>query len=446
MPLSDRHLLIIAIQWLTLVITGAVCADETIEMEDDFGEYMTFEEIEKRLNKLENRPLSSGYDRGFFIRSKDEQRDSSYELKINGWGQLRGTAWNLDNTTDDELNGELERARLIFHGHLISPDFNYFIQFDGDSDAGNVVDLLDFFIDWDVGHEFCCYREDELRIRVGQWKVPFNRARSLSGKSLAFADRSVASVFFDANRSVGLGVISESPEHGFDWSIALANGIRTGSFRPNRSAELDDYPAFLARVTSDLYGEWGRDEVSDLSFHECLAVRTGAGFAFSRVDSLGSREFIRYPTVDSGASLPNVLPAGTYRYDLTMYSIDMSAKYRGWSLFAEWYARTVSGVEPIDVPLFDHGFWLHTGYFWIPKKLETFARMSRIVGDSSTAGAVDQSFDEVAVGTAWYFDGENRKLVFDATHANGVPLRDSALNVRPGDDGWMYRLQFQFAF
>jgi hypothetical protein len=49
-------------------------------------------------------------------------------------------------------------------------------------------------------------------------------------------------------------------------------------------------------------------------------------------------------------------------------------------------------------------------------------------------------------GIAWYIRGHHLKLVFDATHLNGAPLSVGALNIRLGDEGWLYRTQLQFMF
>ena len=127
----------------------------------------------------------------------------------------------------------------------------------------------------------------------------------------------------------------------------------------------------------------------------------------------------------------------------------MSAYFRvqGWSLSTEYYFRNLSDFSGAAVPdLFDHGFLLQGGCFIIPKKVELMARWSRIVGDSGSLGAGDQSADEIAGGIAWYLKGRNLKLLFDVTQVNGAPVRDSAVGLLPGDDGLLYRTQLQFLF
>ena len=96
--------------------------------------------------------------------------------------------------------------------------------------------------------------------------------------------------------------------------------------------------------------------------------------------------------------------------------------------------------------LFDHGFMLQGGYFLIPEKLEVASRWSRVVGNSGTLGRQDQSADEVAGCITWFIRRQNLKLAFDVTHLNGAPINSTATNIRPKDDGWLFRTQFQFMF
>jgi hypothetical protein len=46
----------------------------------------------------------------------------------------------------------------------------------------------------------------------------------------------------------------------------------------------------------------------------------------------------------------------------------------------------------------------------------------------------------------WYFRGENVRFTTDLTHVNGAPIRSTALDMFPGDAGWLLRSQIQFGF
>lgn len=96
--------------------------------------------------------------------------------------------------------------------------------------------------------------------------------------------------------------------------------------------------------------------------------------------------------------------------------------------------------------LFDHGFWFQLGKFVVPRKLQLLTRWSRVVGDSGTLGLAKQSSEEIAGGLVWYFREQHAKFTVDMTYLDGAPIRSSALDISPGDVGWLFRSQIQFAF
>lgn len=392
-----------------------------------------------------------GYDGGFFIKSISYDDDSTipFSLKLNARLQARHTYFNSEMNGQETNDLEFERLRLVLSGYAMRPHLNYFIQLDGDSDQSETVDFLDYFVNYDLGQDLLGLHQKSLAFRAGKWKMPFNRARRESGFAMQFTDRSMASAFFDINRSIGISVLGQSDlvEHGLNWHFALHNGLRTGGYRPNRQGELDTNFGFSGRVFFDLLSEWGKEEESDFQIHECPSVRVGAGFASSRIDREGVREFGNIRVVDSGETLSSLLPDTVDRYYVNLYSIDANFKYQGLSILSEYYFRTVNRFDGASIPgLFDHGFMVQSGLFVIPKQLELIGRWSRIVGDSSTLGLQKRSADEVAGGLVWYIRGQSLKVTFDATHLNGAPIRDLALNILPGDRGMLYRTQLQVVF
>lgn len=418
------------------------------------------EQLRRRLDAVESRASHAnasrhrfGYDQGFFASSPDGIRlgdqTAPYLLKLNSWLQLRHTVFDSKGTTADQNDIEFERLRIVLSGHVYTPDLTFFTQIDGDSDQGEFADWLDYFVRYDIGHDALGLNRNHLRIRAGKWKLPFNRTRAESGWKLQFADRSVASSFFDINRSLGASLqgqtmIRETP---LAWEAAVFNGFNTQGFLPVRAAQLDRNLATSARFTIDLLGEWGRDGEPDLAQHKNPAIRAGGGFAYSRVDAEGPREFASIRVVDSGAILATILPPNIDAFNVFLYATDLNLKWRGLSILSEMYFRQInqfSGGRVAD--LFDHGFLVQSGYFICPKKLELIGRWSRIVGDSGTLGDRPQSTDEVAGGVVWYIRGHLAKLTFDVTRVNGTPIRDPALNLLPGDDGILYRTQFQLRF
>jgi hypothetical protein len=236
------------------------------------------------------------------------------------------------------------------------------------------------------------------------------------------------------------------------WEAALFNGFQTQRFVPDGSGELDRNFAYAARVYSDVVGEWGQDGEPDLSWHELPAVRVGGAVAFSRLDRRDAfspmrSEFLTPRVVDQGATLASLLPAAVHAYDESLFAVDANFKYAGVAVLSECYFRSLSHFAGAPVAdLSDHGFLLQAGYFVWPEKLEWTFRWSRIVGNSGTLGGGDRSADEVAGGGTWYIRGHDVKIVFDVTHLNGASVNSASANIRPGDDGWLFRTQLQILF
>ena len=151
--------------------------------------------------------------------------------------------------------------------------------------------------------------------------------------------------------------------------------------------------------------------------------------------------------MDAGRRLSSLLPLSVDEYRVSLYSIDASCQWRGWSTTLEYYFRNITAFRGAEIPdLFDHGFWLQMGKFIVPNRIQLLARWSRIVGDSGTLGAAQQSAEERAGGFVWYFRDQHAKFTFDVTYLDGAPVNSAALDISPGDIGWLFRAQIQFAF
>ena len=415
---------------------------------------MQLDSLEARLESIAAEPqilpdeasAVIGYDGGFVIagqKSKLDTGDATYQMRIGSWGQFRHNYFDSDGPNDDQNDFDIERIRLVFSGYAFTTDFEYFFQLDGDSDFSENVDMLDYYVTYDLGHDLFNCDAKRFRIRFGKWKIGFNRAREESGARMQFSDRATASVLFDFDRSLGVGALGNLGP--LDWQFAVANGIDTGGFRPGRAGQLDTNLAIAGRINLLLTGDWGKDGHADFDWRTTPAVRVGGGYTYTNRELTGEREFDFPRVVDSGSQLDEILPPGLEDYNLYMYSADFNVKYRGFSWITEYYWRRLQDFLP-DMLVMDQGFWMEAGYFLKPQHLQVLARWSRIYGNSGTIGGRDQSSDEVAIGSVFYIHGHNLKLTTDLTKVNGVPVSDSALNFRPGDDGILLRTQLQWKF
>ena len=396
---------------------------------------------------------SVGYDNGFVIASRRQSNfntsNAPFLMRITGWGQLRHTIRESDDATPDLNQFQLKRARLVFSGNAYSPDFTYFVQLDGRSSSGDDMRLLDYFLTYDLGHHALGCERGQLGFKTGKYKIPFTMARYLSGREFEFTDRSMASMYFDANRSLAWGLFGESinTRIPWDWEVAIFNGLVTGGAETGSSGTLDDNFAYSARIFAYPTGDWGDGELADFRWHDTVATRIGAGVANTKINSDGLTEFNSVRVVDSGETLASLLMGSVDEYTVNLFSLDYSQKWRGWSLAYEYYFRHINDFQGAAVPsLFDHGFWFQLGKFVIAERIQLLARWSRVEGNSGTLGVENQSAEEIAVGFVWYFRRQNAKLTIDATYLDGAPIDSASLDISPGNIGWLVRSQIQIAF
>ena len=176
-----------------------------MEMMDTDSE---LEKLEKRIKELEdpdNQPaFTADYDKGFRITPRDKKK-TPFELKINGRLQFRWTGFQRDKDTFTNRLGtidvpsrndfEVERGRLEFKGFALDPRLKYYFNLDADTDDNHVVIFHDFWFDYDIS--------DNTTVRIGKAKVPGSYEWLEASTTTRFADRSLSTTYFRADRSVG---------------------------------------------------------------------------------------------------------------------------------------------------------------------------------------------------------------------------------------------------
>lgn len=391
------------------------------------------------------------YDDGFVLIGSESRAapTSNFNLKLNFWGHLRHSYSDSGSSRRDLNQLQLKRGRVIFSGNAFVPEFTYFVQLDGRSAAGDNQRLLDYYFRYDLGSGQLGLERQKLGLLIGRYKMPFTLARWLSGKELEFSDRSMSSIFFDVNRSMAMGMygtIDQFRKPVF-WEFALFNGLATGSASTGTNGTLDNNLAVSGRMFSNLLGEWEEGSLADFTSHQGLALRVGGGFAVSTIDRSGLTEFNRVRVVDSGQQLSSLIPNAVNQYSVNLFSVDTSAKFRGWSATFEYYFRNVGRFQGAAIDaLFDHGFWLQAGRFLVEDNLQALGRWSRVQGDSGSLGNQVRSAEEISGALVWYFNRQAAKLVTDLTYINGAPIESSVLDIRAGEIGWLWRTQYQFSF
>ena len=335
---------------------------------------------------------------------------------------------------------EVERGRLEFKGYAVNPRIKYYFNLDADTDDNHDVIFHDFWFDYDVS--------DHLTVRVGKAKVPGSYEWLESSTTTRFSDRSLSTTYFRADRSVGVWFLGKTPK---DWNyqVSVTNGFVSTDLEPE---DVDNNFNYTGIFYKDILGDVGKG-YSDLKSREELAVRVGSSFSYINTNPLddgsptAEQDFARVSDgvrlTDSGALAPGVVVNDFDHYLLSSF---INGKWRGFSFNAEYYARwlqnfgTLGGASPQINDLFDSGFYVDAGYFLVPGKFEVNGRVSQIDGLFGDTW-------EYAAGWNWFYDKSHKsKLTFDATVLEGSPTSSSSPNFELGQDGILYRLQYQIAF
>lgn len=396
------------------------------------------------------RELTAGYDRGFYIQAA-EPSEMPFRLKVNFQNQFRYTGFAAaeDSWTDsagnvlpisDRNDFDIVRGRVIFSGHAIDPDLNYYLNLDYGTLGSDQVTVLLGSVSYRVS--------DGLELFCGKGKVPGSREWLLSSMYSHSPDRSLATTFFRPSITTGVWARGE-PTETLLYHVMVGNGFNTASsgFR-----DLDTNFVYSGNLAWEPWGRFG-PLYSDLEYRDQAAVRFGGSLTSSRqsgtASSTDAPEHIAIRLSDGtdinrvGALAPDVLISD---YSLYLANYDVGWKYRGISLSGEYYWRwltDITGSGPIPVAnqgFFDHGFYAQAGKFVVPGRVELLARTSQIYGEIGDGA-------EYAIGfNCFPRQNENWRIGFDVTQVERSPAQQIRTGYEAGATGMMFRMQVQTMF
>ncbi len=402
------------------------------------------------LDMLFPQAVRAGYDRGFFIAS-DDCGEGPFRLQINLQNQFRyfGFAKSEDQWTDAAGNVrpianrndfDIVRGRLIFSGHAIDPDLNYYANLDYATVGDDRVTILLAWIQYRFSRGFEMY--------FGKGKVPGGREWLITSMASHSPDRSMATTFFRPSITTGMWAAGE-PLDNVHYQALIGNGFNTASsgFR-----DLDTNFVYSGIASWEPWGPFG-NLYSDLEYRDQAVVRFGTSLTGSRqsgsqFDSSQPEEtFIRLSDgtdlTETGALAPGVL---VNDYSILLSTYDVGLKYRGVSLTGEYFLRWLSdirGTGPIAGPnqnLFDHGFYAQAGLFVVPKQLELFSRTSQVYGPFGNGS-------EYGGGINWFLRGtEHWRFGLDVTRLIRSPAQQIRTGYEAGASGILVRAQLQTMF
>jgi hypothetical protein len=207
---------------------------------------------------------SSGYERGFFLRSDDGKHALALNLRM----QSRFAHTALADARDRSAF-QIARALLMLRGHVYDEALRFRVEFD--FGRGGVPNLKDFYVDHALRRA--------LVLRVGQWKRPFSRQQMNSSGRFELVDRAITDAAFNASLDLGIGLHNDceaSPV--WEWWLGVFNGtnelpwfVGQGEMAPDgalaiasssRFSNVPDmfHPAAVARIAYNAGGIRGYSE------------------------------------------------------------------------------------------------------------------------------------------------------------------------------------------
>jgi hypothetical protein len=369
--------------------------------------------------------------------------------------------YRANRSTNDASTFNLRTARLYFMGHLFSPDLKYYFQLAGETaenaQAPGAVSMLDAsvmstHIPW-------------LNVQLGQYKVYFNRSQINSTAAMQFASRALAMDAFTASglnrRDVGITIMNDEEVYPVNYYFGVFNGEgplvnRFAQFSseeatvgcPGGQTSGNPFPSpagcpannrnlnanlrtsinqlmYTARLQWNILGRTGYGE-GDIAYSEAPQMVVGGGYAYNPgLNTSTDNGFVGIDLANlnlrrSLAGLGNGRILGQGVVDFSTGTLDYAFKYRGFSLQAEYWFRNVTrhnkGLPCLQTAVIggpctafapgqfgnSTGWYVQSGYYLIPRKLEVAARYA--YWDPDTRSASDL-IKEVDVSLNWFLSG-----------------------------------------
>jgi hypothetical protein len=330
---------------------------------------------------------------GLDIRS----RDGNYHVHIDWRAQLRFTNRDFDdpiapNPESKEGDFAVNRARFKMGGHAYRQWLTYYFEYDFPRSA-----LLDL--------RFTLQAYDELRLRVGQWKIPYNRERVDSSGKQQFAERSVVTPWFTLDRQQGAALFGRL------WQGTRADswynlGVFSATGRGGSGSV--EQPMVLGRWQWNFLKRDLPFSQSDIGFRQQPAgsiALAGAGW---------QGPYTSFST--KGASgLPGSPVGSRDTYKVRQALLETAFQYRGFSWQQEYHWKSIDNTETGTITDLE-GWYAQAGYFFhalfpkFPKPLEVALRIARV--DTNAATDFDTEKEATLVFN-WFFSGHRNKLTLD---------------------------------
>jgi len=374
-----------------------------------------------------------------------ETADGNWQTNLQWRAQFRytnpttGDPRQLSNFTDDNQSTfEARRLRMKIGGHGYQPWLKYYFEVDlqptrdtDDSSSSASARVIDWRIDvakWDWGG-----------IRLGQWKIDYNRERVDSSGRQQFVERSIVNRVFTVDRQVGVqlrGHAFKNTRADLRWYV----GAFTGEGRGVRNT--DNNLMYIGRLQWNFLGRDLGLRQTDVEYTELPT----ASLAFGASTNIGS--CTRWSSSGCGNLDGFTSPANAVsdQFKVEQAVQEFAYKWRGLSVQQELHHKEVTD-RLLGTKSRLTGGYVQAGYFFhnllpaIPEPLEFALRYAYLEEPNRDDLSFENERQEFTLAANWFFRGHNNKLTFDISR---LRLEDGFIN--RNDSESRARLQWDVSF
>jgi hypothetical protein len=394
--------------------------------------------------KLEEEfPVKASYgSKGFRL----ETRDGNWQTNLQWRFQFRlswptgGNPRQVDDfAAQEEVTFQLRRVRMKIGGHGYRPWLKYYFEVDlqPTRSSGSGSNASARVIDWRVD----VAKHDPFGIRVGQWKIDYNRERVDSSGRQQFVERSIVNRVFTIDRQMGVSLRGHLFQ-GTPADMRYAFGVFTGEGRGRRND--DNNMMYTGRIQWNFLGR-------DLAFRQTDVERTekptgSLAIAASKHTGVCTRWSSSGCGSLDGFASPSDADQGQFRIRQAVE--ELAFKWQGFSFQQEFHWKRVidrsfsNGDADHKTNLW--GGYAQAGYFFneifedVPKELELAFRYALVREPNETNRTRSNTRQEFTGAANWFFAGHNNKLTLDYSY---LTLDD---DIAPDGNTQDHRVRFQW--
>jgi hypothetical protein len=371
--------------------------------------------------------------------------------------------YRANRSINESSSFNLRTARLYFMGHLFNPDFKYYLQLAGETaenaQAPGALSVLDMNVT-STHFSLLNVQLGQYKVYFNRSQINSTASMQFANRALAM-DAFTASGL--NRRDTGITLMNDEEIYPVNYYVGIFNGSgplvnRFAQFtseeptvgcsggqtsgnpfpsaanctstpnQRNLNANLRsniNQLMYVARLQANLMGRVGYGE-GDMAYSETPQMAVGAGYAYNpAIDTSTGNAFVGIDLANltvrrAMASTGNGRILGQGTVDFSTWTADYAFKYRGFSLQAEYWFRNVTRHNKglpclvstgVGGPCTTYapgqfgnttGWYVQSGYFLIPRKVELAARYAWWDPDTRSGGDL---IKEVDLSLNWFLSG-----------------------------------------